>query len=144
MKIDGGCHCGHITYEAEIDPQRTAVCHCTDCQMLSGTAFRIVVPTLPDTLKLRSGKVKVYIKTGESGRRRHQAFCPECGTPIYSSTDADGPKVYSLRVGTIRQRNALAPMLQIWTRSALPWLPSLGAVPCIETQPAFDSAGGMQ
>jgi len=21
MKIDGGCHCGKITYEAEIDPE---------------------------------------------------------------------------------------------------------------------------
>ena len=23
MKIDGGCHCGYITYEAEIDPDKT-------------------------------------------------------------------------------------------------------------------------
>ena len=22
MKIDGGCHCGYITYEAEADPQK--------------------------------------------------------------------------------------------------------------------------
>ena len=36
MKIDGGCHCGFITYEAEADPEQTTICHCTDCQMLTG------------------------------------------------------------------------------------------------------------
>ena len=30
MKIDGGCHCGYITYEAEAEPERTTICHCTD------------------------------------------------------------------------------------------------------------------
>ena len=39
MKIDGSCHCGFITYEAEIDPQKVGVCHCTDCQSLTGSAF---------------------------------------------------------------------------------------------------------
>ena len=43
MHIDGGCHCGNISYEAEIDPEKVIVCHCTDCQELSGTAFRTVV-----------------------------------------------------------------------------------------------------
>jgi hypothetical protein len=32
MQLTGGCHCGHITYEAEVDPETVRVCHCTDCQ----------------------------------------------------------------------------------------------------------------
>ena len=32
MKIDGGCHCGYIAYEAEADPANAMICHCTDCQ----------------------------------------------------------------------------------------------------------------
>jgi hypothetical protein len=39
MKIDGRCHCGYITYEAEIDPEKVMICHCADCQTLSGSAF---------------------------------------------------------------------------------------------------------
>ena len=31
MKIEGACHCGYITYEADIDPDTTSICHCTDC-----------------------------------------------------------------------------------------------------------------
>ena len=45
MKIDGRCHCGYITYEADIDPDKTLICHCTDCQTLSGSAFRVHVYT---------------------------------------------------------------------------------------------------
>ena len=40
MKVDGGCHCGFITYEAEIDPEKVMICNCTDCQRLSGSSFR--------------------------------------------------------------------------------------------------------
>ena len=38
MKVDGACHCGKITYEAQINPEKVAICHCTDCQTGSGNA----------------------------------------------------------------------------------------------------------
>ena len=43
MKIDGSCHCGAIRYEAEVDPGDVSICHCTDCQKLTGSAFRVTV-----------------------------------------------------------------------------------------------------
>src|SRR5437868_10173420 len=73
MKVTGGCHCGSISFEAEIDPAQVRICHCTDCQTLTGTAFRTTVSSLPGTFILRSGTPKIYIKTAEagtSGRRR--------------------------------------------------------------------------
>ena len=85
MKVSGRCHCGQISFEAEIDPTQVRICHCTDCQTLTGTAFRTTVPSLPGTFVLMSGTPKIYIKTAESGNKRAHAFCPECGTPIYST-----------------------------------------------------------
>ena len=105
MKIDGSCHCGGITFEAEADPAMVVICHCTDCQTLSGTAFRTVVPTKKGSFKLLPGAPKVYVKTGESGNKREQTFCPDCGTPIYSGPLGEGASVVSLRVGAIRQRD---------------------------------------
>jgi hypothetical protein len=132
MKIDGRCHCGAIAYEAEADPDKVAICHCTDCQTLSGAAFRTVVPTQAGTFRLLSGRPKVYIKTAESGTKRQQAFCAECGTPLYSAAVEDAPQIHFLRVGAVRQRRELAPRMQTWHRSALPWLPQLGGIPVRE------------
>ena len=103
MKIDGGCHCGYITYSAEIDPEKVGICHCTDCQTLSGSAFRTSVPAARDAFSLSGGQLKIYVKTAESGAKRAQAFCPECGTPIYAAAATD-PQVFNIRVGTARTR----------------------------------------
>lgn len=127
MKIDGRCHCGALTYEAEIDPGKVVVCHCTDCQTLSGSAFRVSVPSQGDTFKFLSGRPKVYVKTAESGARREQAFCSDCGTPIYASAPGGAPP-FSIRVGTIRQRNELVPKKQVWFRSAQRWLTGLSGL----------------
>jgi hypothetical protein len=143
MKIDGRCHCGYISYEAEIDPEKVVICHCTDCQTLSGSAFRTVALTRENAFRLLSGVPKIYVKTGESGTKRVQSFCPECGTPIYSSTIGDGPKVYGVRVGTSRQRDQLVPKTQLWCRSSQRWLADLGSAQQIETQPPFDRSGRM-
>jgi hypothetical protein len=141
MKIDGACHCGAIRYEAEVDPESVVICHCTDCQTLSGTAFRTLVGTLEGSFKLLSGQPTLYVKTGESGNRRALAFCPTCGTSLYSGPQGDGPKVVALRVGTIRQRDQLTPRDQFWHRSAQAWLRDLNAIRHHETQPRFEVTG---
>jgi hypothetical protein len=43
MKVEGSCHCGQITFEAEIDPNAVRICHCTDCQTLTGSVYRVNV-----------------------------------------------------------------------------------------------------
>jgi hypothetical protein len=143
MKIDGGCHCGYITYEAEIDPEKVMICSCVDCQTLSGSVFRTVAFTQQGSFKLRSGNAKTYVRTGESGNKRPQGFCPECGTPIYSTTVGDDPKVHVIRVGTARQRDELVPKVHLWFRSAQRWIAELDSIPKIDTQPVFDQRGGV-
>jgi hypothetical protein len=44
MIVTGHCYCGRISFEAEIEPNKVRVCLCTDCQTLSGSAFRTNVP----------------------------------------------------------------------------------------------------
>jgi hypothetical protein len=134
MKVDGGCHCGFITIEAEVDPEKVTICHCTDCQSASGSAFRVSIPAPGGTFKV-TGQPGIYVKTAESGNRRAQAFCPKCASPIYSTAPGDGPQdSYMLRVGILRQRDQLVPKRQIWFRSAQRWVAGLGDIPSVETQ----------
>ena len=133
MHITGACHCGAITYEAEVDPATVGLCHCTDCQIFSGSAFRATVPAKRESFRL-SGQPKVYIKTAASGNKRAQAFCAECGTHLYA-TSVDDQKIFGIRTGTSHQRNALKPTRQIWCQSAQPWAMDIHALPRVEGQP---------
>lgn len=128
MKIDGGCHCGNITYEAEIDPEQVLICHCTDCQTLSGSAFRTIVPALEGTFKFLTGTPKTYIKIAESGNKRAQVFCPDCGSHVYAGPADGGSSFVGIRVGTVRQRSQLRPRRQTWCHSAQDWVQDLSSI----------------
>ena len=127
MKIDGGCHCGRISYEADINPDYVIICHCTDCQNISGAPYRVTVPVKAENFQLH-GQPKIYIKTADSGNKRALAFCGDCGSAIYSTT-LENRVVFSLRLGTVKQRAQLAPKYQGWCRSALPWAMDIGHIP---------------
>jgi hypothetical protein len=141
VKIDGSCHCGNIRFEADVVPDKVVICHCTDCQTLSGSAFRTVVQTKPGAFKLISGSLKTYVKSGESGNRREQSFCPDCGTPIYSTPADSGVRAFSLRVGAIRQRDQLIPSDQYWFRSSQRWLQDMPTINKHDKQPVFEAKG---
>lgn len=135
MKVTGRCHCGELVFDAVIDPEKTMICHCTDCQVLSATAFRTVVVSEVDGLTFSNGKPKEYVKIAQSGNPRAQGFCEHCGTGIYASAVGDGPKVYNLRIGAIDQRNELIPKRQIWSISAQKWLADIARLPSFEKGP---------
>lgn len=134
MKIDGACHCGNIKYEADIDPDKVAICHCTDCQVLSGTAYRVVVYVSSDRVSFSGSEPRIYVKTAESGNPRHQVFCPECGTQLYATSAEAPPKILGIRLGTARQFASLPPKKQVWCRSALSWVSDVGLIPGVEKQ----------
>ena len=128
MKIDGTCHCGAIAYEAEVDPAKASICHCGDCQTLSGAPFRASVPAKAEDFRILKGQPRTYVKVAESGNRRAQGFCGDCGSPVYA-TSADDPKVYNLRLGGIKQRTQIPAQRQIWCESALDWAQDVSALP---------------
>lgn len=135
MKIDGACHCGYITIAGEADPEKTTICHCSDCQTGTGSAFRVSVPVSGSTLRI-SGEPTTYLKTtADSGKPRAQAFCPRCGSPIYSTSPGEGQQAsYMVRVGILRQRKEFVPRRQIWFRSAQPWVTEIAPIAQSEKQ----------
>jgi hypothetical protein len=142
MKVDGACHCGKVRFRAEIDPDKVFICHCTDCQAISASAFRIAVRTPEEKFELLSGAPKTYVRVADSGRRRAQLFCADCGTHIYAtSAEDDGPKLFGLRVSALAERRELPPKRQFWTRSACGWLGELATIEAFELQPPAPAAG---
>ena len=86
--LSGQCLCGQVRLSVRGEPLRVGICHCTDCQTLTGTAFRVTVPAARESFTLLKGAPRTYLKTtAESGSLRVQAFCDNCGTPIYAAAE---------------------------------------------------------
>lgn len=134
MNIDGGCHCGQIKYRANVDSEQVEICHCTDCQALSGSAYRTAVPAEAGSFELLSGNPKLYAKTAEDGSIRLQAFCPECGSPLYSAPPEGETGYFGIRVGTTSQRDSLVPKTQYWVRSAQSWTQDLSQMARVDSK----------
>jgi len=97
MHIDGQCHCGQITFEAEIDPETVSVCHCTDCQTLTGSPFRVTAVCSGADVRLTGGTPRICGKRGDNGRMRFQHFCADCGSPLFTSGEGDQADDWGIR-----------------------------------------------
>lgn len=134
IKVHGRCHCGAITYEAEVEPGTISVCHCLDCQTITGTPFRPTIRAPADKFRMLSGTPRRYIKVGTSGARRVHAFCETCGSPVYSCAE-ENPRSYSLRIGALSEKEKLGkPVRQVWVKRRLSWIPPLEGVQEFDTQ----------
>lgn len=127
MHIDASCHCGHVTFEAEIDPERIHICHCTDCQTLTGSPFRVTAFAAAADLRFTGAAPRLYIKHGDNGAQRRQYFCPDCGSPLLTAGEDDA--LWGIRWGAIRQRAELTPSFQIWCASRAGWLDGVTLLP---------------
>ena len=131
IDVDGQCHCGAVKIRASVDPDSVTLCHCPDCQEFTGSPYRAAVPADAERFEIVSGTPARYIKTREDGSRRVHAFCSSCGSPMFSSADEPSPKVYRLRLGTLRQRAGLKPVRQQWCSTAFPWA-LIPGIPSVE------------
>lgn len=119
-QIEGGCLCGKVRYSGNAEPIFVGVCHCTDCQHFTGSAFATVLAVPVASLKL-SGSLKTFTKSGDTGKPIHRRFCPECGSGVIDEADAL-PGMAMVNVGTLDDRNWVTPQSEIYCDSAQPWV----------------------
>jgi hypothetical protein len=119
MKFEGGCLCGKVRYSGEAEPIFAGVCHCTNCQKSSGTAFNTVVAVPKPTITM-TGPVKTYEGKGDTGNAVFKLFCPECGSPVAEEA-AIMADVVMIPVGTLDDPSTATPAMQIYCDSAMPW-----------------------
>ena len=119
IQVNGECHCGKIEIKATVKLSDVRACHCTDCQKMSGAPMRAIAMAPSDKIEI-TGRPKEYIKIGDSGNKRIQAFCPYCGTQLFA-TDM-GKTQYNLRTGFLEQKNELVPKAHVFTHSSMQWI----------------------
>lgn len=119
INVYGSCHCETIKIEALIKKSEVRACHCTDCQKMSGAPLRAIAIAPANNVTIY-GKPKEYIKIADSGNKRIQAFCENCGTQLFA-TDMNKKK-FNIRVGFLEQRKELEPKNHVYTNSSVSWI----------------------
>lgn len=127
MDINGACFCGRVTYQARLDEGHVLICHCRDCQIFAGTAYRMSGIVKPTEFEFTGQEPRIFEKQADSGSIRRMAFCEDCGTHLCSlPTENSGESAFvSVRIGTSEQFHELRPVAEIYTASRVPWLQTL-------------------
>jgi hypothetical protein len=119
-QIAGGCLCGKVRYSASGEPAFVGICHCTDCQKFTGSAFAVVVGVPKDALTI-TGNLSTYGKPGDTGKTIERKFCPNRGASIADEASAL-PGIVMLGAGTLDDASWVKPAMQIYCDSAQPWV----------------------
>jgi hypothetical protein len=117
----GGCQCGRIRYEIHAEPLTLYVCHCTECQRQSASAFGMSMPVPRDAVKILQGKPRQWSRVSESGREVICFFCGECGTRLFHNATRN-PNITNIKPGTLDDTSWLQPVGNLWTHSAQSWI----------------------
>ena len=94
MKHSGGCHCGRVRFEADMDLKKAIVCNCSICSK-RGSMFDFV----PEAkFKVLAGKneLQEYLF---NKHKIHHLFCKTCGIlPFAKAVAPDGTKTVAVNV----------------------------------------------
>lgn len=99
MKITGGCYCRKIRYEAEGEPIMRGLCHCRECQYISGGGANVALAMPQSGFRYTSGTPKSFARSDLESPVERQ-FCPDCGTSLLSLPPGL-PGMVILKVGTM-------------------------------------------
>jgi hypothetical protein len=122
--------CGAVRYECTGDPVFMGNCHCRDCQRAGGGAYNPAIGVPRSAVKI-TGTVKYYESKADSGSPAKRAFCPNCGSRLFSEPSF-APDLIVLTAGSLDDPSIFKPMMDIYTSSAQPWdhmNPALAKVP---------------
>jgi hypothetical protein len=135
----GGCACGAIRFKITAPLVSVGVCHCTDCQKASGGGPNYVALAPKTAFEITKGEARVYFSKGDSGEDAGRAFCPNCGTPLWS-LPAHAPFT-TVKLGALDHNSDLTPALHLYTGSAAPWHLMHEGVPTFPKMPPFPPPG---
>lgn len=79
--VPGSCLCGEVKFECENRFNQFHLCHCTQCQKITGSAHVSNLFTDPENISWISGKESIK-RYDVPGRTISSSFCGSCGSPV--------------------------------------------------------------
>lgn len=113
------CCCGSLRVTATGEPL-IGVCHCTECQRRTGSAFAAVA-FFPKEQVRTEGPSKVYLRGSDSGRKVEFHFCPVCGTSVFWYAEFR-PDHVGIAFGAFADPSMPWPAGSVWEATRHPWV----------------------
>ncbi|MBT0570039.1 GFA family protein [Curvibacter sp. CHRR-16] len=117
----GQCQCGHVHYSVQGEAATLFVCHCTECQRQSVSAFGMALWIKHPSVQLHTGAVQEWVRVTPSGRQMACRFCPVCGTRLFHQLLGQ-TEFMSIKPGTLSETSTLQPVAHVWTASKQGWV----------------------
>jgi hypothetical protein len=118
MKVEGGCYCGQVRYQAEGDAAFRGQCFCRECQYISG-GDSVLVMAMPEAgYRVTKGAPKAFQRT-DIPKPVTREFCPNCGTHL---TTRAMPGLVMIKIGTLDDPTLFGgPQMAIYTCDRQPY-----------------------
>lgn len=125
--ITGSCHCGTVTWAANLPPTILLNCHCTMCRQLSGADYSSWVVMPVDSFHVESGadSIKHYQATEKFSKN----FCTECGATVSCVNNDKFPGHIYVARGNITSAFNEPVALQVYTKDKANWVTPDPAIP---------------
>lgn len=133
MTLTGRCLCGAVRFSADASPAFQVKCHCTDCRRTSGGGHSAMMGFAQSAVTV-TGEVALYQSRADSGREVTRAFCPVCGTAVWSANAAMADMIF-LRASTLDDPNVFTPQMSIFTARAPVWDLVSAGIPAFAESP---------
>jgi hypothetical protein len=120
MEKTAQCLCGGFRVVVTAEPQRVTICHCGACQRCSGAPLTCNAHYRTSDVRLE-GPHKIYVRSGQKGRKIRHHFCPDCGTTVYTAGEKF-PDLCMVVVGAFADPTYPAPTVSVFEESKHPWV----------------------
>ncbi|WP_444994486.1 GFA family protein [Aliikangiella sp. IMCC44359] len=89
-RLSGQCLCGRVKFSLEENFSNFYLCHCHQCQKITGSAYASNLFTQPDNINWLCGK-EFITRYDDPDRSFTKAFCTRCGSglPFLSQSGAN-------------------------------------------------------
>jgi hypothetical protein len=133
MRISGECLCGAVRCRGDADPAFQVKCYCVDCRKSSAAGHAAMIGFPAGAIAV-AGNVTEYHSKADSGAAVTRAFCPICGSGVYSR-NATMPHLIFLRASILDDPSLFAPQMIVYASRAPAWDTVSAGVPAFAERP---------
>lgn len=120
LPLQGGCFCKKVRYKISDKIIKTGVCHCRECQHLTGGGFYPFVVIKCESITI-SGDLREFSRLGASGQLVHCGFCPHCGSTLFGRPEV-WPHIRTVSASSLDEYKNFKPSMHVWVEEAQPWI----------------------